>query len=335
MSIERRAPRANLSRLLGKIRLLGADWLRLDVQAGAGFSMAGGDHAVAYFVTRGSADLQIGQAPPITLDAGATALLPHGWPHAVRSQGGATCTPLDYFDAVHDLDIPPSMTIGQGAGAATAVVLAARLHLDWPAELPHAKSLPHVLFGTRSYRADRTAAESAAHALETTASRPGGSLCLTRFAELLLARELRDVLMARPEVLELKDELSATLVRALEAVRMRPDHPWTVERLARHVGMSRSTFAAAFKAVHGVGPMEMVAVERMAMAARLLRTSRLRVKAIAAKVGYSSDTAFLRRFTAQFGEPPRAYTRRHVREAISEEDGWLNLVGSDPAVLPG
>ena len=117
---------------------------------------------------------------------------------SLRQDGGGVCEQIRYFEEVHEIDIPPTLRImGPGAGL-SALVLTAQLHLDWPAELPRPKSLPQVLLGTRSYRTDRTAAESAARALENTASRPGGSLCLTRFAELLLAREMRDVLISQP-----------------------------------------------------------------------------------------------------------------------------------------
>jgi AraC-like DNA-binding protein len=315
-----------LSQMLGRIALLGAEWVRIRVAPGEGFTMPAGDHFAAHFVIRGQFNLIVEQGSPEVFRAGGTAILPHGTRHSLRCEGATSSARLDCFDDPRDLDIPRSIDIGAVRDEDAAVVLSAQLHLDWPVELPRPQSLPAVLLGTRTYLDDRSAAETAARALDITARRPGATVCLSRFAELLLARELRDVLLAHPELFRSRDELTAAMVRAIDAVRMKPAHPWTVERLARYVAMSRSTFAVAFKDFYARSPMEVVTEQRMEIAAKLLRESNMRVKAIAAKVGYASDTAFLRRFTTHFGVPPTNYRRTLAAGEDAHATDWVRLL---------
>jgi transcriptional regulator GlxA family with amidase domain len=58
---------------------------------------------------------------------------------------------------------------------------------------------------------------------------------------------------------------------ALRLIESNPAANWTVERLARSVGMGRSNFAAHFTQAVGRAPMELVAEQRMEHAASLLR----------------------------------------------------------------
>lgn len=299
-----------LSRLLGQIVFLGADWIRLRIVADAGCLVPAGEEFTAHFVVRGRVDLSVEDEPPLVLRAGATAILPRGTRHALGRGDARATRRLAWSEDNADIDVLSTVDIGvMTHEEEVAVVLSARLHLDWPADLPRRQSLPSVLLGTRTYDDDRGAAESAARALDITARQPGASVCLTLFAQLLLVRELRDVLLSHPELLRVRDDVAAAMVRAVEVVRMRPSHPWTVERLARHVAMSRSSFAAAFKDFYGRSPMDVVTAQRMEIAARMLRESTMRVKAVAVRVGYHSDTAFLRRFTTRFGKAPTQYRR--------------------------
>ena len=325
MAVKADAP-PSLSGVLNRINLLGADWVRIRVAPGEGFTMPAGDHCAVHFVTRGQLHLRADQDPPMRLRAGATAILPRGTRHSLSCEGATSLRRLDCFDDAKDLDIPRLIDVGTAKGDDAAVVLSAQLHVDWPAALPRPQALPAVLLGTRTYDEERPAAETAARALDLTARRPGAMACLSRFAELLLVRELRDVLLEHPELFHSRDDITAAMVRAIEAVRMKPGHSWTVERLARYVAMSRSTFAAAFKDFYRRGPMEVVTEQRMEIAARMLRESNLRVKAIAAKVGYSSDTAFLRRFTAHFGVPPSAYKRDIAGCEDPSPTDWIELL---------
>jgi transcriptional regulator GlxA family with amidase domain len=105
------------------------------------------------------------------------------------------------------------------------------------------------------------------------------------------------------------------IARALALMHDRPQEAWTVERLASGVGLSRSGFAARFRATVGEPPLEYLGGWRMTKAAQLLRESDHSTSEVAARVGYQSDAAFNRAFKRREGKGPGAYRRAHSRLA--------------------
>jgi AraC-like DNA-binding protein len=97
------------------------------------------------------------------------------------------------------------------------------------------------------------------------------------------------------------------LGRALVAIVGRPHDEHSVESLARLCGMSRSRFSHHFTATYGRSPMAFVQVARLRAGARLLKSTRMPVKAISATVGYASRSHFSRAFRAEYGLDPSAY----------------------------
>jgi AraC-like DNA-binding protein len=82
-----------------------------------------------------------------------------------------------------------------------------------------------------------------------------------------------------------------------------------VDSLARESGLSRSTFAATFKAVTGDTPLDYLTRWRMYRARVLLRGSDLSLMEIAARIGYDSDTALSRAFRRFEGTSPGKWRR--------------------------
>src|SRR6202020_1509439 len=105
----------------------------------------------------------------------------------------------------------------------------------------------------------------------------------------------------------LMDDRLAVSIRAMHGDLARG---WTVETLAREAGLSRSAFAATFKAVTGDTPLDYLTGWRMYRAKVLLRGSALSLMEIAARVGYDTDTALSRAFRRFEGIAPGEW-RRH------------------------
>lgn len=104
----------------------------------------------------------------------------------------------------------------------------------------------------------------------------------------------------------------ARLLRAILAMVDNPAESFTVDRLAKAAGMSRSSFADHFQNTFGTTPIEFLKKLRLRHAARLLERSDLPVEAIARSIGYESRTYFSRAFRAEFGASPRTF-RAHRR----------------------
>jgi transcriptional regulator GlxA family with amidase domain len=90
------------------------------------------------------------------------------------------------------------------------------------------------------------------------------------------------------------------LAKALVAMHETPARAWSLERLARTAGMSRSAFAAAFRTTLGTTPGDYLANFRVSVAQDLLRRGQPLAR-VAAAVGYGSATALSRVFKVVSG----------------------------------
>lgn len=109
------------------------------------------------------------------------------------------------------------------------------------------------------------------------------------------------------------------LARAVDAIHADPGADWSVERLASLAAMSRSVFAARFRAVFGSAPAEYVATVRMDVAKVMLAESGTSVSDVARRLGYGSDEGFSRAFRRHTGTTPSAWRATGRRRATPVE----------------
>src|SRR5262249_3836859 len=102
---------------------------------------------------------------------------------------------------------------------------------------------------------------------------------------------------------------------ALALIHRKPEHDWSVAGLAREVGMSRSPFAARFRALVQAAPLAYLSRWRMHLAASLLRDDHLTVSAVIERIRYESEAPFSKAFKRRFGIPPRSFRSRASRAA--------------------
>jgi AraC-like DNA-binding protein len=101
--------------------------------------------------------------------------------------------------------------------------------------------------------------------------------------------------------------------RALGLLHDQPATAWTLERLSREVGLSRSALGERFASLVGKAPMQYLTSWRLAIAEAKLRRGEGSILRIATDVGYESDAAFSRAFKREFGLPPAAWRRQLAR----------------------
>ena len=97
--------------------------------------------------------------------------------------------------------------------------------------------------------------------------------------------------------------------RARRCCTSGPPEPWTLERLAAEVHLSRATLARRFAELVGEPPLTYLTRWRMDLAARRLKDTTDPVETIARSVGYTSEYAFNRAFSRHRGQPPGRYRR--------------------------
>ena len=101
-------------------------------------------------------------------------------------------------------------------------------------------------------------------------------------------------------------------------MRAHPADDHTVTSLAKRAGMSRSTFARAFRLCFGRSPMELLRTLRLDYAAQLLRGTAMPVKNVGATAGYGSRTSFSNAFQRAFGMAPADY--RAAQQSPQRDD---------------
>lgn len=144
---------------------------------------------------------------------------------------------------------------------------------------------------------------------EAFGGRCGRQAVLDRLCEVLVVKLLRHAIEnGAAEAGLLAGLAHPALARALTALHEAPGQSWTLERLADTAGLSRTTFANAFRDVVGMTPGDYIARWRLSLA-RTLLAERRPLKAVAREVGYASPAALSRAFSRHFGEPPRAIRR--------------------------
>lgn len=317
--------RWSLSEFLNLVELRGQTWCFVDLGAASGFKIPHNDAIYFYAVLAGSAAIGGVGGGALELRAGDIAMILSGDAHALRTARDAETVALEFLEAGEYADAPAHLAVGEALAATR--LLAGRLKVRWPGG-QHPRALPSVLQARTSGGIVNFAS------LLEKASGGGGTAVLTRAATLIFVDAFRDHPQSRAAFQEFS--LHDPISRAQQYIETHPFTPWTVEVLARKVGMGRSNFAMRFAREIGRTPMDYLSDARMKHAALFLEKTDMKIAEIGERVGYRSEAAFIRRFTACCGVSPgelRKRSRRAGRAASAPSGPWQP--SSAEAVLGG
>jgi len=142
---------------------------------------------------------------------------------------------------------------------------------------------------------------------EIHAGQMGASLVTQRIADVLLVQVLRGFVARQGSCAGwIGAAADPQIGAALNLMHGDIARHWTVHELARAVGMSRSVFAADFKHKVGSPPLDYLLRWRMQVARDALRRGDT-IAAVAAKIGYASESAFGNAFKRVHGRAPKRY----------------------------
>lgn len=261
-----------------------------------------------YAVGAGSCALALEGRPLLHFGSGDLVLLPHGSAHVLCDAPGAPPVALAELLAHGGPEAggrPPS----GGRGPVTRLVCA-QLGLADGLRHPFVDALPPLLHVPADGVASQAWIEPVLRQIDREARRrPAGSREVARrLAEALILQALREPVDA-PGVAALAAIADPQLGRALAAMHAEPGADWSLARLARLAGLSRTLFAQRFRERMGLSPMRYLAAWRILKARSLLSEGRRPVGEVARRVGYGSESAFHRAFRERFGVPPGAFRR--------------------------
>jgi AraC-like DNA-binding protein len=249
-----------------------------------------------------------------SFNAGDIVMIPHGDAHLMgNGSGSPTVDGEPMLPALLRREVLASRIGGNGEETR---FMCGFLASDARLIQPVLASLPRiVVVGIRSDPSGAWLENMIRHAVEQAATgAPGNDVVLARLAEALFAEVLRLYLLRLPPGRSgwLAGAADPAVGRALAALHQRPSQAWTLDDLAKEVGMSRSALTERFSKYLGQGPMAYLTDWRLELAADALRTTNRSVLQIAEEVGYESEAAFNRAFKRRFEEPPGRY-RRNTR----------------------
>jgi AraC-like DNA-binding protein len=222
-------------------------------------------------------------------------------------------------------DLVPRLVNGAvsvGGGGTVATVVTGWFVYDELGARPLMALLPRVLH-TRvdGYRTEILKAALALLAQETERPGLGSGVVVSGLADILFVQAIRSHLTDAGEddvgwLAALSDRRIGAAMRALHAG---PAEPWTVEKLASVANMSRSAFAARFKARLGEAPLEYLTRWRMFRAGVLLRRTERSLSEIANQVGYESDAALSKAFHRVVGMAPGAFRKQTTEASVTPQ----------------
>ena len=317
-----------LSDVLQAVRLTGA--IFFDVKAAqpwvaetpAGRSVVsamfpGSEHLISYHVImQGECWACVPGEEPMRLSSGDIIVLPHGDTHVLSTTPGMRKTPdMSLYRVPNEGQLPVSISVGSGEGE-PAHFVCGFLGCDARPYNPLLNALPRVI-RISGYAGGELGTFVKFALAESRERRMGGECVLGRLSELMFVDVVRRYLETLPA--DRTDWLSGLrdpfVGRALTALHRTPARDWTLETLARDVGLSRSALTERFTEFVGQPPMHYLTNWRMQLAANHLLSGMDSVAVIANRVGYESEAAFSRAFKKVVGAPPSEWRKRRGEAA--------------------
>jgi AraC-like DNA-binding protein len=323
----------DLSALLRQINVRSAVYCLSELRAPWGLHVDGSATAKFHLVLHGAATLSVTEAGwsarDIAVTEGELVLLPRGPAHRITDRPGSPARPLTQLLAEHPVGASGQLHYG-GSGPRTSLLcggfeIGPELSGELLSLLPPVLVLDAADPGVASWLGPLFTLLRE----EAAAGGPGLTAVLAKMSDVFLTQAVRRYLAGLDAaVISVPAAASADqeVGRALALMRLHPDAPWTVADLARKVDLSRTAFAARFRALVGEPPMTYLTRLRLGHAAGFLATTDKTLSQVAGIVGYQSESSFCRAFRRAYGRNPGAYRREQLAvpavraEQFSRED---------------
>jgi AraC-like DNA-binding protein len=320
-----------LSEVLRAVRLSGAVFFNVDARSPwvaetppgkliAPHVMPGSEHVIEYHVvTAGECWGGLIGEPATRLTTGDVIVFPQGDAHVMSSAPNMRGPQvIEAFRRPPGAQLPIAWSV-DGKGPDRTQLVCGFIGCDARPFNPLLSALPRVLHLSKQEAWIEQLVRVAV--VESEARSPGSEGMLARLSEMLFIAAVRHQLATLPEgttgwLAGLRDE---SIGRALRVLHERVAYDWSLESLAKDVGLSRTVLAERFLHFVGVPPMRYLARWRMQLAASLLSEGNFSLAEIAGRVGYGSEAALSRAFKREVGVAPAAWRseRASLRPDVS------------------
>ena len=302
-----------LSDILTRLSLEGTLYFRTAFRPPWGVAVPAFQNVARFhFAHRGACALRVaGTDEIIRLAQGDLALIPHGAGHELFSEDQTAPAVLSLDRVLEESGYDGSGVLVHGGLDETRETQLICGHFSFAAHARH-MLLDRLPSCVRIENYGETAGRWMEATLrmigeEAGGARIGGDLVALKLSETIFIQAIRAFIETEgARVAGIAGFADPQLSRALEAFHRSPSEDWTVERLARAAGLSRTGFAQRFHAVMGVTPLQYLTGWRMQIARQALAEQGCSVAEAAALAGYASESAFSRVFKKEVGVSPSA-----------------------------
>ena len=266
-----------------------------------------------HLVVEGQCHVLFGDRHDILLNAGDLIVIPGGAAHTLCDSPATSPVALD--DVLERTGYTGDGVFAYCAGelsGATTKLICGHLSFAEGMEHPLLRALPDYLLVTPELRAKAQWLDEILRLIlrQMFDGTPGMQASVIRLTEAMFIEIIRACAEQSPALHEIVKGLADPRIgKALRLMHGDLEKDWTLDRIARAIGMSRSRFADRFHTMMGCAPMAYLADIRLQKAKNLLAETRQPVQIVAAQVGYRSPAAFSRAFANRFGRSPREARR--------------------------
>lgn len=273
-----------------------------------------------HVVTQGEAFLYLNdKKPPVNLKKGDLAFMARGLNHFLSTESDLSAKDLKVAVSLDESDrknknlkklSPPKVTLVSGA------------YQLWNDPIhPFFKELPEIFVLKNSEIESFGQIQSALNMLSIETSNPqiGSEGLVQNLLDIIfsyLVRKIIDSNSSKPKTLSFAVQ-NESIKKSIELLHSQLDRNWTLEDLAKEVGLSRAGLAQKFKKSLGDTPLHYLTLIRMQKARALLSTTDDNLEIVAGAVGYSDPFSFSKVFKRITGLPPRVFRSQEQNQKRS------------------
>jgi len=250
-----------------------------------------------------------GESAPMVLQVGDVAVMARGCEHLLSSRPRIVGLPVDNI----------MLDGSESAGSRSDTALISGAYQLWNTPLhPFFAELP-AWFVLRAERAPSLSPVALTLAMLTEEARGsliGRDTVLHGLLDVLFTQLIRHIIEQQGDTASswshaLRDPAIRQAVTLLHQEYARD---WTLDALARAVGLSRSVLAERFRTGMGDTPLAYLRTVRLQRAMRLLTEGTQTIEQVAVSVGYQDAFGFSKAFKRAVGESPGEFRKRNVAE---------------------
>jgi len=224
--------------------------------------------------------------------------------------------------ALYSIDVPMAGRVTRASYSEPYLLLMIDLDAEKIAELA-LKVFPHGLPQPRDTRAlyvgeaGSHIIDAATRLLELMAQPVDAELLAPLVRDEILIRLLRSPMGIRVAQIGRAGSSVERIANAVSWLRANYDQPVSIEKLAKLVNLSVTSFHRQFKAVTGMSPLQYQKTLRLQEARRLMLTAMVDAGQASRRVGYSSASQFTREYGRFFGSAPTKDINRLREQSLT------------------